>query len=186
LLWAHPHPRFGFGVTANSCTCFPHTHHAYGRFDFDVEGPSNAIYEIPLQSGLTAGVPISTERKLFRSDTKPMHYRIRGPKRSYLLYPGENDGNADKYRKGDIWFLHWHDGTDPVSVEIDDGHSFFDATSADLDQFLTGEPLKKEDIVVWYHASFLHTPGDDMGDDHPTPAEGATADTNGGAGSRRA
>lgn len=145
-------------MTANSCTCFPHTHHAYWRFDFDVEGPSNAIYEIPLQSGLTAGVPISTERKLFRSDTKPMHYRIRGPKRSYLLYPGENDGNADKYRKGDIWFLHWHDGTDPVSVEIDDGHSFSDATSADLDQFLTGEPLKKEDIVVWYHASFLLPP----------------------------
>ena len=63
-----------------------------------------------MQSGLTAGVPISTERKLFRSDTKPMYYRIRGPKRSYLLYSGENDGNADKYGKGDMWFLHWHDG----------------------------------------------------------------------------
>ncbi|HEY2713349.1 MAG TPA: hypothetical protein VGI60_12605 [Chthoniobacterales bacterium] len=71
-------------------------------------------------------------------------------------------------------------------LRIHDSHSFFDATSADLDQFLTGESLKGEDILVWYHPSFLHTQEADIGDRQPTPAEGAKTDTIGGGKSRRA
>ena len=165
------HPRFGFGATANSCTCFAHTHHAYFRFDFDVDGPVNAIYELPLRSAAGGGTPIATEKKIFRNESGPMYYRIRGAKRSYLLYPGTEDGNSDDYGQGDMWFLHWHDGPDPVAAEIDDGHSIFGPTEADLDQFLTGEALKKQDCVVWYHASFVHTP-DNPADGRPTPVEG--------------
>ncbi len=153
------HPRFGFGATANSCTCYNHTHHAYFRFDFDVDGTSNQIYELPLSGKPERNVTrLTTERKIRRTGTAAKYYRIRGGKRSYYLYPGPDDGVADSYAHGDMWFLHWHDGPNNLAAEIDDGHGFFDPTDADLDQFLTGESLLNEDSVVWYHASFLHTP----------------------------
>jgi hypothetical protein len=166
------HPRFGFGAIANSCTCLPHTHHAYFRFDFDVDGPTNSIVEVPLRATVSKGTQIATEKKLLRDPNSPKYYQIRGAKRSYLLYPGANDGDADAYGIADLWFLHWHDGPNPLKAEIDDGHNFFDPTQADLDQFLTGESIKKQDLVVWYHASFLHLP-DNRADGRPQQAKGA-------------
>jgi hypothetical protein len=153
------HPRFGFGATANSCTCFSHTHHAYFRFDFDIDGTDNSISQLPLGANPDRNDSrIGTERKIYRAGNPPQYYRIRGGKRSYLLYPGPNDGAADSYAHGDMWFLHWHDGPTNLTAEIDDGHGFFDPTDADLDQFLTNESLQKQDSVIWYHASFFHTP----------------------------
>ena len=152
------HPRFGFAATANSCTCLGHTHHAYFRFDFDVDGTANQIFELPLGGAPERNVTrIATERKLYRRGAAK-YYRIRGGKRSYYLYPGPNDSMADSYAGGDMWFLHWHDGPTNLAAEIDDGHDFSDPTEADLDQFLTGESLLNEDSVVWYHASFTHDP----------------------------
>jgi hypothetical protein len=157
------HPRFGFGAVTNSCTCFNHTHHAYFRFDFDVDGTNNSISEIQLGSDVDRiGSQIATEKKISRAGNPSHYYRIRGAKRSYLLYPGTNDGAADTFAGGDMWFLHWHDGPTNLSAEIDDGHTFFGPIEADLDQFLTNEALLKQDSVVWYHASFFHTPGNEV------------------------
>ncbi len=164
------HPRFGFGGTANSCTCFGHTHHVYFRFDFDVDGTANQIFELALGAQTErARNRIATERKISRNESAAKYYRIRGGKRSYYLYPGPNDGVADNYAHGDMWFLHWHDGPTNLAAEIDDGHNFFDPTDADLDQFLTGESLLNEDAVVWYHASYTHDP-DNEADGAPTGA----------------
>ncbi len=164
------HPRFGFGGTANSCTCFGHTHHVYFRLDFDVDGTANQIFELPLGARPDrVGNRIATERKLSRNGSAAKYYRIRGGRRSYYLYPGPNDGVADNYAHGDMWFLHWHDGPTNVAAEIDDGHNLFDPTDADLDQFLTGESLLNEDSVVWYHASYTHDP-DNEADGAPTGA----------------
>ena len=168
------HPRFGFGAVANGCTCFLHTHHAYFRFDFDIDGPPNNIVELPLRTDTNAGTRIVTEEKIVRDPDSPKYYEIRGRQRSYLLYPGANDGVADAYGQADMWFLHWHDGPTPLKAEIDDGHNFFDPTQADLDQFLTGENLQKQDSVVWYHASFFHMP-DNQADGRRT--NGAKGDT---------
>ncbi|MEO7166242.1 MAG: hypothetical protein ABI016_04320 [Chthoniobacterales bacterium] len=164
------HPRFGFGGTANSCTCFGHTHHVYFRFDFDVDGTANQIFELPLGARPDrVGNRIASERKLSRNGSAAKYYRIRGGRRSYYLYPGPNDGMADNYAHGDMWFLHWHDGPTNLAAEIDDGHNLFDPTDADLDQFLTGESLLNEDAVVWYHASYTHDP-DNEADGAPTGA----------------
>jgi hypothetical protein len=94
------HPRFGFGATANSCTCFSHTHHVYFRFDFDVDGTNNSIYELPLSATAGGASRITTEKKIFRAGNPSKYYRIRGGKRSYLLYPGANDGAAGG---GAVW-----------------------------------------------------------------------------------
>ena len=72
--------------------------------------------------------------------------------------------------------MHWHDGPTPLEAEIDDGHGYFDPTQADLDQFLTGEGLRKKDSVVWNHASFLHTP-DNHADGKSQPANGTIVST---------
>lgn len=168
------HPRFGFGAVTNSCTCFLHTHHAYFRFDFDIDGPATNILELPLQTNPNAGTRIVTEEKIVRDPDSPKYYEIRGRQRSYLLYPGANDGVADAYGQADMWFLHWHDGPTPLKAEIDDGHNLFDPTQADLDQFLTGENLRKQDSVVWYHASFFHMPDNQADGRRTNGAKGNT------------
>jgi len=38
-------PRFGFSAVANSCTCNPHFHHVYWRFDFDIRTGVTTLYK---------------------------------------------------------------------------------------------------------------------------------------------
>ena len=38
-------PRFGFSAVTNPCTPQPHNHHAYWRFDFDIDGFANDVIE---------------------------------------------------------------------------------------------------------------------------------------------
>lgn len=155
-------PRFGFGATSNGCTCLTHTHHVYFRLDVDIESPTNTIYQIPIAARDISDKPsyaITTEKKLTRSATQQFLYRIRGPKRSYILTAGKNDGSADTYARGDMWFLKYKTGGTPITAEIDDGvSSTGGATEANLDQFLTGESLLGQDVVIWYHANVTHSP----------------------------
>jgi hypothetical protein len=159
-------PRFGFGAIVNSCTCQTHDHHAFWRFDFDVNGANNSIYELPNKSAAPTtdffrrtGL-ITTEKKIFRAGSLMHRYRISGGDRSYTFTPGPNDGAADAYARGDMWFLHYKTGATNVQAELDDGANPFGTigTEANLDQFLTNESLVNEDSVIWYHASFHHTP----------------------------
>jgi Cu2+-containing amine oxidase len=161
-------PRFGFGAIANTCTCQPHNHHAFWRFDFDVNGTNNSVYELPNKSApsqtnfLHPTGLIATEKKLFRAGNLMHRYRIKGGDRSYVLVPGTNDGDADDYARGDMWFLHFKSGSTNVQNEYDDGSNPFGSTDteANLDQFLNNESLVNQDSVIWYHASFYHTPDD--------------------------
>jgi hypothetical protein len=162
-------PRFGFGAIVNACTCQTHDHHAFYRFDFDVGGTVNSIYELPNKSKPTSSSQpnflhptglISTEKKIFRAGSLMHRYRIRGGDRSYMLVPGQNDGEADAYARGDMWFLHYKTGQTNLQAEIDDGANPVGTTGteANLDQFLTNESLVNQDSVIWYHASFHHAP----------------------------
>ena len=152
-------PRFGFSAVANSCTCNPHNHHVYWRFDFDIrtEG-NNFVQEINEKP--------STGTSIFRT----MNYEIRRSRDSfhnrqwlisnkstgegYTLIPGKNDGSADSFGVGDVWLLRYH------SNELDDGQGFttdVNKAKANLDKFLaTKENINGQDIVVWYAAHFLH------------------------------
>ena len=160
-------PRFGFGAVVNTCTCQVHDHHMFYRFDFDVNGTVNSIYELPNKS-VSSTQPdflrptglIPAEKKIFRAANLMHRYRIKGGARSYVLTPGANDGEADAYAGGDMWFLHYKTGGTNLQAEIDDGRnpSGNTNTEANLDQFLTNESLVDQDSVIWYHASFHHTP----------------------------
>jgi hypothetical protein len=173
-------PRFGFGATGNFCTCETHTHHVYFRFDFDIDGPINSIYELPNKTGWSSQpdyrLPdylIGSEKKVVRNPEQLRRYRIRGGDRSYLFYPGSNDGVADTYARGDMWFLRYKTGATNLQAEIDDGHGTSGGqTEADLDQFLSNESLAEQDSVIWYHASSLHTAENDSVDTIPTSDQG--------------
>lgn len=160
-------PRFGFGAIANSCTCNPHSHHVYWRFDFDIRtGGNNVVQEINEQISTGTLIPrtINYEIRRSRDDFHNRHWLIsnKSTGEGYALIPGENDGAADSFGVGDVWLLRYH------SNELDDGQGFttnLDRARANLDKFLaTRENINGQDLVVWYAAHFLHdeTSGEDV------------------------
>jgi hypothetical protein len=53
----------------------------------------------------------------------------------------------------DVWILRYH------GTELDDGapsSGWGPPFEANLDAFLTGEPINGQDVVVWYGAHFTH------------------------------
>ncbi|MDE9366524.1 hypothetical protein PZ938_13005 [Luteipulveratus sp. YIM 133132] len=160
-------PRFGFAGTKNPRTCMVHHHHAYWRFDFDIEGAGNDVVE---QFGWWLGHRpvwwrISRETSRKRSGSVD-RWRVRdaGTGRGYSITPGLADGTADSYGVSDLWFLRYH------SRELDDGVGLVGGGPADtrckLNAFLTGESIARTDVVVWYAGHFHHD------EHHPSPSQG--------------
>jgi hypothetical protein len=162
-------PRFGFAAVHNPCTCSPHTHHAYWRFDFDISTPGNNLVQEhndpPVGGTLT---PWQTARYEVRRPRDASHqrvWRVRHARSSlgYSIVPGPGDGTADTYGAGDVWVLAFHPD------EIDDGQGFTtDPTlsRAQLDRFVSGEQLSRADVVVWYGVHSRHAPGEEEPGDH--------------------
>jgi hypothetical protein len=67
----------------------------------------------------------------------------------YLVTPGENDGTADAYAKGDAWVLRYMQG------QLDDS-SVYRSTSANLDAFVNAQATRSSDVVFWYAGHFDH------------------------------
>jgi Cu2+-containing amine oxidase len=69
-----------------------------------------------------------------------------------MISPGANDGIADSFGRGDIWFLR----TRPN--QFDDGvEAIGPPYEAQIDNFVNHELIKNKDVVVWYGAHFTHT-----------------------------
>lgn len=149
-------PRYGFGATDNSCVCHIHHHHAYWRLDFDIVTAANNF--------VTENSPLDN----LKLKVEGMRPRLFGPNQSWLIesidalngesaliVPGDNDGNFDKYGKGDLWFLV------DKSNEIDDGINCTSGcnTTVQVDNFANGENLVNVDLVVWYGGHFSHDDG---------------------------
>ncbi|MGH9365951.1 MAG: hypothetical protein ACRD1B_11925, partial [Thermoanaerobaculia bacterium] len=149
------HPRFGFGAVENGCVCHPHVHHAYWRLDFDVDaaGSETASEEAP--SGTTLFTTETTRRRPPAGDPRSAKtWLVQDPDTgdAYRILPGGNDGSADGFGKGDLWFLLYH------SNEMDDGIDFGcnPSCSANLDPFVNGESIQNQEIVLWYGIHFVH------------------------------
>lgn len=151
-------PRFGFGATNNPCTCKPHHHHAYWRFDFDIQTAGNNLvqeFNDPPLFPNTNWHNKTFEIRRLRDASRKRKWRITNAASGsgYDLVPGTNDGTADSYGIGDMWVLKYR------STELDDGHPFSTnpaVSKADLDKFVNGEPVANQDVVVWYAGHFLH------------------------------
>ena len=152
-------PRLRFGAVRNPATCEPHTHHAYWRLDFDVVGgEQNQVQErnqptLPGQLAPWHTIRYETHRR--RDPGHERTWRVRTVKapHGYAIVPGPTDGTADAFGAGDVWVVTQH------SEEIDDGEGVTSDPArarAQIDRFVSGELVEREDVVVWYAAHLRH------------------------------
>jgi len=148
-------PRFAFDATSSSCVCNKHHHHVYWRLDFDIRtAGGNVVREFntpPIVAGSnwhTKAFEIMRMRDAARKRLWRVEHAASGA--AYDIVPGPNDGTAagDPYAVGDVWVLRWHPG------ELDDEPAT--STRIQIGKFNNGEPIDKEDVVVWYGAHFTH------------------------------
>jgi hypothetical protein len=157
-------PRFGFGAVSDSCVCNPHHHHVYWRLNFDVGGSKkNTVqeYNDPPISGQSNWHTIKYETKRMRNPSSNRKWRIQNEQtgRGYMINPGPNDGMADSFGKGDIWFLRNR------TNQFDDGvKATGPPYEAQIENFVNHERIKNRDIVVWYGAHFTHIVKEEDGD----------------------
>ncbi|MDQ4134013.1 MAG: hypothetical protein M3179_12615 [Actinomycetota bacterium] len=155
-------PRFGVATTRNPCTCRTQVHHAYWRFDFDILGPANNLVQEHNDEPVMGTSPWHTTHHEVRRDRDVdghRYWRVRNVRSSqgYSLVPGEGDGEADDYGVGDVWILRQHDD------EIDDGQGLTTdpaVSRAQLDRFVNGESVERQDVVLWYSGHLRQEPGD--------------------------
>ena len=148
-------PRFGMGAVQNSCTCLPHVHHAYWRFDFDIDGAApNRILEP--RGRIFNAFPVPLEAKRYRKAGSQETWIVDNPAtgNSYLVRSNISDNSAsnDPYARGDLWFLTYS------GAEFDDS-AVRTNTQANIDAFLTNNKLNNNDIVIWYGGHIPHNRG---------------------------
>ena len=148
-------PGYGFGsVGPNSCICVQRTHHVYWRFDFDIVGATNKVYQ--MDRGRRFLSSVETETQIFKSVQKSRSLLIQNSAgdEAYQLVPGTNDGTVlnatgdlvDAFGLGDFWVMQFK-GTAASPNELDDPGS---TAAANLTPFLNGESVLNQDVVVWY------------------------------------
>ncbi|KAJ3466409.1 hypothetical protein MRS44_003973 [Fusarium solani] len=154
-------PRFGFAAVYQPpfCVCQVHHHHAYWRLDFDIGTSGNNLvreFNKPPLFGSSNYHDHAYEIRRPKDASHQRHWEISNTRtgNTYSLIPGTNDGTSDSYGVGDVWVVRYHDN------ELDDGVTVVGGsaseTQANIDMFLTGEPVKNEDVVIWYGAHFKH------------------------------
>ena len=143
-----------YDAVQNSCTCRRHHHHSYFRLDFDLgDGTQNTIEEYD-HSASPRYAALTTEVKKYKDNPNYRHWLIKDSVTgdSYALAPGNlvgrDDGVADNFHRGDAWFLKYNPN------EIDDGGGW--GTEIRVDNYVNGESLVNEDIVIWYGTTFTH------------------------------
>lgn len=150
-------PRFKFGGTQNNCTCKLHFHHAYWRFDLDInQSWNNTAQEYKkFLWWYNLSKTFTTEDKSYRSS--PKRWKVSNTAGEYYcIRPGSHDsnGSGDAWAKGDVWAIRYHGN------ELEDGVScvYCPGTTATIQDnvFLTGENIQQKDVVIWYRASFDH------------------------------
>jgi hypothetical protein len=155
-------PRFGFAATDSPCVCNVHHHHAYWRFDFDLVTPGgNRVLEFN-DPPIIANKHWHEKHFEIARPRDPSHkrrWRVVHTRsgRAYDIVPGDHDGVATEqsdwpFGRGDVWVLRYH------GTEIDDGFNSTTSPNADakIDQWVNGESVFDQDVVIWYGAHFTH------------------------------
>ncbi|MGH3519128.1 MAG: hypothetical protein ACRDQ7_17250 [Haloechinothrix sp.] len=143
---------------------YDHRHHAYWRFDFDID---NAASDLALEYNTYTGNQgwgpgwhqKNYEITRLKNPPSQRSWAIldQNSGRGYHVLPGPNDGNADAFSTSDLWVLQYRGAKDRNGQQgsaADDG----------LAAYLSGEDVNGRDVVLWYcgHLSHhAHHGGDD-------------------------
>lgn len=155
-------PVMGFSAVNAGCIAFTHKHHAYWRFDFDIDAPGNAVViETPRPAYIPSpGVdtpPVTLSTEAMRLDTGgdrswTIYDSVSG--RGYSVIPGAEVAlPADFFSVGDAWFLKYK------STELDDTGVGGQVCPIKMSSDINGEDLGS-DVVMWYRGGALHEGGD--------------------------
>lgn len=132
-----------------------HRHHAYWRFDFDIDGPDdnmafNRLDWWPQDWGWGPGWrPIEYESSYSRPASSKIAVLNTRNGRGYLVLPGPNDGEADGFSEYDFWVHRYHTAEDFRG-------SLGSPTDDQLVTLHTNESTDGHDIVAWYCAHLNH------------------------------
>lgn len=138
-----------------------HRHHAYWRFDFDVDGSGldlalNGTRNWPQEWGWGPGWHPITREDRFRRDAG---YKFAvldtsdSAQRGYHVVPGPNDGTPDSYAPLDYAVHRYR--------EADDRHGELGSpTNDELWTLQKGASTEREDLVIWYCAHLSHEASD--------------------------
>lgn len=167
-------PRFLYGYTEYSCVCNQRQHNAYWRLDLDLNGTGNQVVEEienPLRDPRARWELITLESKRFRRPGRDVRWRVRNTVSGEIaeIIPGKQDGythlagytsggNPFFTGKGDLWVLRYKSqgGQD---AEIDDSQYGYSAVIK-IDNFVNGESVVNQNVVIWYGAHLLKAGAD--------------------------
>jgi hypothetical protein len=149
-------PRYAFTTVTNTCSTKPHSHHAYFRLDFDIDGfPDDVIEEYNPKTKKWTAIKVESST---RRDGPGRKWRVRDKKtnRGYEVLPGPEDGHADGFAVADLWFVRYHPNeTDDGGVPLGGSIS---ADQVHVNKFLNKENIDGQDVVIWYRAGHRHAP----------------------------
>lgn len=153
-------PRFGFAAVASSCVCTAHHHHAFWRFDFDLNTPGNNLIR-EFNDPPLVGSKWHTKRyevQRARNPGRKRKWRIQNSAtgEAYDVIPGHDDGVAATspdwpFPQGDVWFTRYR-GSEIDTGVIATGPPY----EANIGTFVNGDPIENQDVVVWYGAHVTH------------------------------
>lgn len=141
-----------------------HVHNFYFRLDLDLGGSANNLVQRSEHQGWNPGqdqwVPITKEAKQSWTPSTFTTWRIvnKAPKangklRGYELVPGSDGAPDGTYSTGDLWVVRYKSGAeDGANVLCNDG-----VLGA---QYVSGESVDGEDVVVWHCLRHHHYPRD--------------------------
>ena len=139
-----------------SCVAFTHHHHAYFRFDVDVNGNAGNYVDQVFPDGSTQRA--SVERNY--TDTSPARstWRVGSAGSPYVVEISRNAGDGaagdaqpvpNDFPIADGWVLAY----DPSEIA---DYSNLSTCPANLNSFMNGQSVDGADIVMWVRAAALH------------------------------
>ncbi len=154
---------FSAGLQCN----YNHRHHAYWRFDFDIDGAGN---DLALEYNTTTpdlgwGPGWHTKQQEIVRLKNPATRRCwailnkGGSYPGYMIIPGPNDTTADAFATGDLWVLRYHGAEDQHGRQGS-------ATDDGMAPLLNWEPTDGQDLVLWYCAHLNHEAADGAAEVH--------------------
>jgi hypothetical protein len=152
-------PQFGFTAVSDPCVDAPHMHHGYLRLDFDIEGGDNDRIEQRYSWWLfNWWWPLGTETSRLRTADGSRRWRVldQTSNRGVEIWPGANDPvGGDAFGGQDLWALQFKYG------QFDDGGATVgpNGKAQHIDQYLNGESVRGQDLVVWYRIGHYHGSG---------------------------
>jgi Cu2+-containing amine oxidase len=142
---------------------YDHRHHAYWRFDFDIDSSARNLgleynnYQGDVGWG-PGWMPLTNELARTKNPSSRRVWAVLNldSRRGYQIVPGA-DGVADAFSTSDFWLLRYRSEEDKYGRQ---GNAAGDGLGA----YLTNEDVNGQDLVVWYCGHLAHR-ADHGGDD---------------------